>query len=197
MQLRTFVVEIMNVRLFFGELDVLLQHYSTWKRLIKATAWMIRFKQYIMLKFSGKESSYPHPSCSFLTVEDTDAASLDIVRFAQREVFPEVRNKLKDYDAFPNITHQGSSIGKCCPNALHKLKPISVRGLLRFGGRLQNSPLNVDAKHPFVLPKRHHVTDLIIRHYHLKVGHCGTQCALAATRERFWIVHGHSTVHHT
>jgi len=61
---------------------------------------------------------------------------------------------------------------------------------------LQNSPLNVDVGHPFVLPKRHHETELIIRHYRLRFGHCGTQHVLAATRERFWIVHGHSTVRH-
>ena len=95
-----------------------------------------------------------------------------------------------------NVTRQGSSMGKCCSNALHKLRPILVCGLLRIGGRVQNSPLNVDARHPFVLPKRHHVTELIIRRYHLRVGHCGTQYVLAATRERFWIVHGHSTVPH-
>ena len=98
--------------------------------------------------------------------------------------------------SFPNVTRQGSSTGKCCPSALRKLRPILVLGLLRIGGRLQNSPLNVDARHPFVLPKRHHVAELIIRHYHLRVGHCGTQYVLAATRERFWIVHGHSTVRH-
>ena len=97
-------------------ISTFIQHYSTWKRLIKATAWMIRFKQYIMWNFSGK-SSHPHPSCSLLTVKETDAASLDIVRFAQREVFPEVRNMLKDDDAFPNVTRQGSSIARTlCAN---------------------------------------------------------------------------------
>ena len=94
-------------------ISTFIQHYSTWKRLIKATAWMIR---YIMWKFSGK-GSHPQPSCSFLTVKETDAASLDIVRFAQREVFPEVRNMLKDDDAFPNVTRQGSSIARTlCAN---------------------------------------------------------------------------------
>ena len=69
-----------------------------------------------MWNFSGK-SSHPHPSCSLLTVKETDADSLDIVRFAQREVFPEVRNMLKDDDAFPNFTRQGSSIARTlCAN---------------------------------------------------------------------------------
>jgi len=60
-------------------ISIFIQHYSTiWKKLIKATAWMIRFKQYILWKFIGKDSSYPHPSFSFLTVEETDVASLDL-----------------------------------------------------------------------------------------------------------------------
>jgi len=51
-------------------ISTFIQHYSTWKRLTKATAWMIRFKQYIMWKLSGK-GSHPHPSCSFLSVKET------------------------------------------------------------------------------------------------------------------------------
>jgi len=31
-------------------ISTFIQHYSTWKRLFKVTAWMIRFKQYIMWK---------------------------------------------------------------------------------------------------------------------------------------------------
>ena len=82
------------------------------------------------------------------------------------------------------------------PNALRNLRPTLVSDLLQIDGRLQNSPLSVDTKHPFILPKRHHVTELIIHHYHSKVGHCGKQYVLAATREKFWIVHEHSTVRH-
>lgn len=41
---------------------------------------------------------------------------------------------------------------------------ISKDGLFRVGGRIQNSIVDYDAKHPILLPQRHHVTDLIIRH---------------------------------
>jgi len=102
-------------------------------------------------------------------VEETDAASLDLVRFAQKEAFTDVRSMLSSCDGFSNVTRQGSSLGKGFPNALLKLRPMLVSGLLRVGGRLQNSPLSVDTNHPFILPKRHHVTELIVHHYHSNV----------------------------
>jgi len=175
---------------------MLIHHYSTWTKLVKTAAWMKRFKQHVMWKFSDTCKDRARSTSCFLAVEEADAAALDLVRFAQQEAFTEVRSMLSDCDGFPNVTWQGSSLGKGIPDALRKLRPILVFSLLRVSGRLQYSPLSVDTKHPFILPKRHHVTELIIHHYHSKVCHCGTQYVFAATREKFWIVHGHSTMRH-
>jgi len=71
-----------------------------------------------------------------------------------------------------------------------------VQGVLRVGGRLQNSGLSVDQRHPAILPARHHVTGLIVQFYHFQQGHCGTQSVLNATREKFWIAKGNSSVRH-
>ena len=59
-------------------ISMLVHHYSTWMRLVKAVAWMTRFKQYIMWKFSNKPGSHARPTSCFLSVEETDAASLDL-----------------------------------------------------------------------------------------------------------------------
>ena len=48
-------------------------------------------------------------------------------------------------------------------------------------------------KHPIVLPTKHHVTDMIIRHYH-QIGHVGSSQVLAAIRRKFWILKGGSAV---
>ena len=48
-----------------------------------------------------------------------------------------------------------------------KISPINVGELpLCVGGRLQKLPIDQEAKHPTIFPKDHHVSDLIIRHYH-------------------------------
>ena len=59
-----------------------------------------------------------------------------------------------------------------------------------MGGRLERSTMSFNAKHPMILPQHHHVTDLIIQHYHRQEGHMGPTQVLAAIRQMFWIIHG-------
>lgn len=65
---------------------------------------------------------------------------------------------------------------------------------MSVGGRLENAPVDEDMKYPFILPKDHHVTELIICHHHEKLGHLGQESVLSSLRERFWIVNGRSAV---
>lgn len=69
-----------------------------------------------------------------------------------------------------------------------QLDPVLLRGVIFAGSCLQHSPISEDAKHPAILPKQHHVSDLIICHYHLRWGHSGLQRTLIMIRERYWIV---------
>ncbi len=68
-----------------------------------------------------------------------------------------------------------------------KLDPIMQDGILRVGGRLHRSALPADAKHPVILPKNHHVSNLILRHIHQETGHSGRSYTLSKLRERFWV----------
>ncbi|XP_064624612.1 uncharacterized protein LOC135486060 [Lineus longissimus] len=80
--------------------------------------------------------------------------------------------------------------------SLKDLSPfIDKDGLIRVGGRLDRSDLPYDAKHPIILPKNHHVTELVIRHYH-KIGRHirGVNGLLADIRVRFWPVNGREAV---
>jgi len=75
--------------------SVLIHHYSTWTKLVKATAWMTRFKQYIVRTFSDKYKDRTHSTSCFLTVEEADAAALGLVRLAQQEAFTDVGSILR------------------------------------------------------------------------------------------------------
>ena len=67
--------------------------------------------------------------------------------------------------------------------------------ILRVGGRSTQSVLPYDVKHPALLPRRHHVTSLVIRHYHTRGFHVrGINGTLADVRQRFWIVHGREAI---
>ena len=41
-----------------------------------------------------------------------------------------------------------------------------------------------------ILPKRHHVSELIMRYYHERTAHAGREQTLAESRRQFWIVNG-------
>ena len=42
-------------------------------------------------------------------------------------------------------------------SSINKLDLILDCGLIRVGGRLQRAPLDNEAKHPVILPKKHHI----------------------------------------
>lgn len=69
------------------------------------------------------------------------------------------------------------------------------KGLLRVGGRLKQSSLSQELKHPVILPKNSHISKLILAHYHEKVCHQGrgqTQMELRANG--FWLIGGSKSV---
>ena len=81
---------------------------------------------------------------------------------------------------------------------LGNLRPVLVFRVLRVGGRLQKAvELSWDEKHPMVLPKRHHVSQLIVRHYHESAAHSGRKQTLCELRRMFWIIGGRGLVKKT
>ena len=69
-----------------------------------------------------------------------------------------------------------------------------VHGILRVGSRLGNAQISEEAKRPIILPKKHHVTDIIIRKHHEELAHAGREHVLASIRQKFWIVKGRVAV---
>ena len=78
--------------------------------------------------------------------------------------------------------------------SIHQLSPILKEGLLCVGGRLDYAQIDDDSKHPIILPYKHHITDMIIRYYHIIVGHMGQESVLSYLRQEFWIIKGRSAV---
>ncbi|KAF2888760.1 hypothetical protein ILUMI_17413 [Ignelater luminosus] len=73
---------------------------------------------------------------------------------------------------------------------LKYLQPFLDRyNILRVTGRLQNAKkINYSQKHPIILPKRSHVTNLIIQNEHEILMHAGQRHALASLSQKFWII---------
>ncbi|XP_017765120.1 PREDICTED: uncharacterized protein LOC108554371 [Eufriesea mexicana] len=72
-------------------------------------------------------------------------------------------------------------------------------GILRVGGRLTKGSLKPDMKHPMILPRNDHVTQLVIRGHQIKSLRAGVQTTLNSVRQRFWIpgrrYHNRKTIH--
>ena len=79
--------------------------------------------------------------------------------------------------------------GKPTPNnsKLLSLSPVlDEEEILRVGGRLRNSQLQFEAKHPALLPRKHAVTDMVIRYEHERLLHAGVQTTIASLRQKYW-----------
>lgn len=64
-------------------------------------------------------------------------------------------------------------------------------GLLRVGGRLGRSEMSVQEKNPIIIPPKHPVAELLVRHYHSLVHHQGRHFTEGAIRSAgLWVVGG-------
>jgi len=138
-------------------------YFCSWIKLLKAIAWWLRFKTFCRAKFLHQAGNCQDLTRKgFIACEEIDQASTEVVKLVQKEAFEDIRRKLKNHDAFPNISRCGSSLGKTSPSSLRKLRSIMVCDVLRVGGRLQHADLPAEEKHPVILPSRHHMTNLIV-----------------------------------
>ena len=52
---------------------------------------------------------------------------------------------------------------------------VNEEGIYRCGGRLRKAGLSFECKHPVILPKYHHITELMIKYNHSNVYHNGVK----------------------
>ncbi len=184
----------------------LIQYYSSWYKLKKAVAWILKLKETLMqirkrrkellVKDSHSQTDEERQQAikqiqaykttvgkGALTVEDLKRAEHEIIRFCQKQSFQDETSSLQK--GFHNLKRSSS---------LYKLDPVLQNGLLRVGGRLSKSCMPAEAMHPIIIPKDSHITPLILRDIHEKIGHCGRNFMLSSLRQRFWIPTAHSTI---
>ncbi|KAK3747005.1 hypothetical protein QZH41_011961, partial [Actinostola sp. cb2023] len=164
-------------------LYVLLEKFSSWKRLVKSVAWIIRFTDWIRSKRKGVTHKR-------ITFNDMKRAKQMIVVLVQRQSFPdEIRDLSRKTSMREDL--------RVSPNSsIVKLKPMmdANERILRVSGRIAEAPITYDAKHQMIMPHSNHVTSLIIRHLHERLGHCGQEHLLSRLREEFWIIRARTEI---
>ncbi|XP_070528960.1 uncharacterized protein [Cardiocondyla obscurior] len=115
--------------------------------------------------------------------DEIKAALTIMVRCVQRGEFADEYASLAEGRALPRSSH------------ILSLTPfIDEVGVIRVGGRLRNSEIPYEARHPMLLPRNSELTKRIIRKHHIDALHSGVQGTLAAVRQRFWPIAATSAV---
>jgi hypothetical protein len=149
--------------------DRLLERYSSWYRLTRAVAWLLRFRTWLRARGSTLKGS--------LQVSELQEAEEVVLRSVQRRHFHEELQSLQN----ERTVSRKSSI--------YPLEPFrDEHGLLRVGGRLQAAPISDLSKHQVIVPRDSHVAELIVRHVHESESkHSGREYVMSLVRCRYWI----------
>ena len=160
-------------------LNNLISDTSEWSRCLRKVAWLQKFIQWI------EEKKEKHQTLNLekeIAPEDLEKAQPKIIKLVQRQSFNEELTQLKK-----GLTIKSSRLAR--------LKPIlDDEEILRVGGRISRAPISRDAANPMILPRKHHVTVILIRFLHEKNGHYGHEQVLALSRENCWILKGRAAI---
>lgn len=150
--------------------------FSSFSRLIRAVAYCLRFCANCKLP-KQRRSTGP------LVSDELRAARRAVVKNIQRiEFCAEIRSLEKGAPIENN-------------SKLLCLNPfLDNDGLIRVGGRIKHSRASYSVKHPLLMPGKHSVTQLLIRHFHINRLHAGTEGTLAAIRQQYWPIACRSVV---
>ncbi|KAK3735155.1 hypothetical protein QZH41_020254, partial [Actinostola sp. cb2023] len=193
--IEVFAIEVSNDSDYISKV---LEKFSSWTRLKKIIAWVLCYKNNLR-KQSQRRKANEVISCQSkvnanipLSVSEINDAERVIVKYVQKQAFKEELSILNCIDKENQESSNQSTVKKC--SSIYKLDPIMTDSLLRVGGRLQRAPIENDAKHPIILPKKHHVVKLIIDYYHRASAHSGIEYTLSLIRQKYWIIAARSSV---
>ncbi|XP_018392650.1 PREDICTED: uncharacterized protein LOC108771786 [Cyphomyrmex costatus] len=145
--------------------DELLNRHSRLTKACRIIAYCLRFSK----------SHRPREISSVVSHHEMLNALRIICKAVQRQAFP------AEYKALSE-----GRVLQTSSNVLALSPFICKEGLIRVGGRLVNSELNYEARHPILLPRNHVLTRQIILQEHERNAHAGVQATMAAVRYRYW-----------
>ena len=147
-------------------------HHSSWNKLTRQTAWIIKLKSN-WIKWKRGESTREH--FTYLSVPEIKESELQLCRLSQIESYPDEYELLRQNDVI-------SKKSRILP-----LRPIFDNQLIRVGGRISRANLPHKNKHQIILSPKHSISSLIVKHIHDINLHVGREHTLSLVRESYWI----------
>lgn len=141
-----------------------IENTSSYNRLIKIVSFVLRFLRRI------------RPYQIEPSAEECNSALKTIIRTVQRHYYS------AEYDAKWNLNVKKRSC----------LLPLSVfldaDGIIRVGGRLRNSKLPFNQRHPIILPANSHLVELYVRYLHEHYFHATKAFVVNFINSHYWII---------
>ena len=176
----------------FSLLDCL-EYFSRWYRAKRAVALCIR--NISVSEGSSKRITTPqtfkfHP----LTIDEMNRAELEIIKLAQAITFKSEISTLRENRVLgvpsnrkEHSSRKGNLKGK---SDIRRLDPfLDIHGILRIGRRVQSAKILDILKYSIMLPRKGHVTDLMVSYFHDKTLHQGRGMTVNEIRNNgFWII---------
>lgn len=140
------------------------QDFSSWKRLLRVTSYVMRFCHNMHKSVQSKDLHIGP-----LTAEEIKNAEEYWLKQGQSAL--KERMKGGDFKALSPFVDQ--------------------RGIIRVGGRVSPAIISYDNQQPALLPHNHWISVLVTQEAH-KSGHAGVATTTAKVRRRYWILKGHT-----
>jgi hypothetical protein len=140
--------------------------FSSWKRLLRTTAYVLPFRHNVRAKLSPNKDfpTYESPP-SPIEIQSTEEYWLKIAQI-------DLMKRMKKGD-FKTLTPF-----------------VDPKGIIRVGGRVNPSLVSYDNTRPALLPRKHWISVLVTRNAH-QISHSGVDTTTARTRRKYWVIRGH------
>ncbi|XP_018357092.1 PREDICTED: uncharacterized protein LOC108757178 [Trachymyrmex septentrionalis] len=152
------------------------EQYSSLNRLLRITTLCQGF----VLRLKGQ---YDRSRATCISVNDIKKAKIFWIKATQSAFFAHELKVLSSQSHLPT-SHPYSRLTAF----------IDHQVIARVGGRLSNSTLTYEGKHPAILPRHSRLSELIIDCSHKQTLHGSTQLTLAHIRQSYWIIGGRAPV---
>ena len=147
----------------------------------------------ICVKWRTRKDHVEEHKRTLVTVEDVQQVERIIIRDAQKNEFKDETVLLQSSTASQTTPDRkearARNVAMKTINCIYKLDLfLDQEGVLRVGDCIWRANLPDHVKHPCILPRSNHMTDLIIDHYHRKCEHQGQWVTFNTIRSRRWLL---------
>ncbi|XP_049573428.1 uncharacterized protein [Syngnathus scovelli] len=155
--------------------------FSSWTSLTHAIARLTHVARCFQKNSTTEASGCKgwHHCHATISIDELSQSERTIIRAVQEEIYPHEYACLRKKEKLS----KGSPL-----KTLDSF--IDADGLLRVGGRVREAQLQKEEKTPLIIPGKHHIATLLVRHHHEETKHQGLFTEGAVWGAGFWIIGG-------